>query len=97
MLFVVEEAGPILYRINLHCFPTLLEKFWFKESFEIMIDFILGSPSIHPPPAQAGWKLGKLLGNDLIHLDLIVNSFLLESESLSNIWVWPLPADRWHL
>ena len=87
MLFVVEEAGPMLYRINLHCFPTLLEKFWFKESFEIMIDFILGSPSIHPPPAQAGWKLGKLLGNDLIHLDLIVNSFLLERESVKHLGV----------
>ena len=29
-----------------------------------MIDFILGSPSIHPQPAQAGLKLGKLLRND---------------------------------
>ena len=57
MLFVVEEAGPMLYRINLHCFPTLLEKFWFKESFEIMIDFILGSlNTAHRGPLLAGTR-----------------------------------------
>ena len=52
-----------------------------------MIDFILGSPSIHPQPVQAGLKLGKLLGNDLIHLDLIVNNFFVWRVSVNYLGV----------
>ena len=55
-----------------------------------MIDFILGSPSIHPQQqAQADLKLGKLLGNNLIHLDLIVLSFFVERVSVKYLGVAP--------